>query len=357
MRIWIDVLTPKQALFFAPLYDWLTRNNHDVLLTTRVYREAIQTLQLKKLPFRVAGKHGGASPYGKLVSSAQRIVSLARLIQKWRPDVAVSFSSVEASRVAFGLSIPHVAVNDSPHSRFVARLTIPLSRYVCSPWIIPSHVWKSFGARRDGIVPYRALDPAAWLKRRRPNTRVVSTLRLSSKKPIILLRTEEAFASYLAGRASDTAPVIGPVVREILRLGLKVQIIVSTRYGLQAPVLRKMFGRRIRVIDRVIDAASLLDYSTVFIGSGGTMTVEAALLGKPAISCFPGEKPLYIKYLEQKGLVRTLKNPKKIALEVKRVLSSPDFLKDQRERGRALLAWMEDPIAKISKVVMRAANE
>lgn len=357
MKIWIDVLTPKQALFFAPLHDWLKRNNHDVLITTRVYREAVQTLQLKKLPFLIIGKHGGASPYGKLVSSAQRIILLARLIEKWRPDVAVSFSSVEASRVAFGLGIPHVAVNDSPHSQFVARLTIPLSRYVCSPWIIPSHIWKNFGARTDGIVAYRALDAAAWLKRHKPNTRVIRALGLDSKKPIVLLRTEEAFASYLAGKASDNAPVIGPVVKEILALRLKVQIIVSTRYGRQAPILRKMFGRRIRVIDRVVDATSLLNSSTIFIGSGGTMTVEAALLGKPAISCFPGEKPLYIKYLEKQGLVSTLKDPKKIALEVKRILSSPDFLKEQRQRGRALLARMEDPIAKISKVVMRTAND
>ena len=207
------------------------------------------------------------------------------------------------------------------------------------------------------MISYRALDPAAWLKRHKPNPRVMNAFRLNPKKPIILLRTEEAFASYLAGKASDSAPVIGPVVREILELGLKVQIIVSTRYGQQAPVLRKMFGRRIRVIDRVVDAASLLDHSTVFIGSGGTMTVEAALLGKPAISCFPGEKPLYIKYLEKQGLVRTLKDPKKIALEVKRILSSPDFLKEQKRRGRTLLVWMEDPIAKISKVVMRAAND
>ena len=206
-------------------------------------------------------------------------------------------------------------------------------------------------------MSYKALDPAAWLKRHKPNNRVVKELSLSRTKPIVLVRTEEAFASYLAGRASDRAPVIGPVIREILRLGLKVHIIVSTRYGQQAPALKKMFGRKVRVIDRVIDAASLLDYSTMFIGSGGTMTVEAALLGKPAISCFPGEKPLYIKYLEKQGLVRTLKDPKKIALEAKRILSSPDFRREQRERGRALLAWMEDPIAKISKVVMRVANE
>ncbi len=351
MKIWIDVLTPKQALFFTPLHDVLTRQKHEVLITTRVYREAQQTLQLKKLRFFVVGRHGGGDPYGKLVASANRIAKLARLIRDWGPDTVVSFSSVEASRVAFGLGIPHVAVNDSPHSWMVARLTIPLSRYLCSPWIIGKRVWEAFGARRDGVFTYKALDAAAWLKRHEPNPRVLSQLSLDRNRPIIVLRTEEAFASYLAGKASDKEPVIGPVIQEILNSKLDAQIVVSTRYGQQAPVLRKRFGRRVHVIDRIIDATSLLDYSAAFIGSGGTMTVEAALIGKPAISCFPGEKPLYIKYLEREGLVKSIRSPRRIAMEVSKTLSSDNELETQKARGRALLAEMEDPIAKISKVV------
>jgi predicted glycosyltransferase len=350
VKIWIDVLTPKQALFFAPLHDDLCRDN-EVLITTRVYREAQQALSLKKLPFLVVGKHGGGTPYGKLVASGERIMKLAKIVKNWNPDTAVSFSSVEASRVAFGLAVPHVAVNDSPHSRMVARLTIPLSRYVCSPWIIARRVWEAFGARRDGIFTYRALDAAAWLKRHKPNSRVLSQLSLSRHKPIIVLRTEEAFASYLAGKASDREPVIGPIIQEILNSKLDAQIVVSTRYGQQAPVLRRRFGRRVHVIDQIIDATSLLDYSAAFVGSGGTMTVEAALMGKPAISCFPGEKPLYIKYLERKQLVKSMRSPRRIASEVRRILLSDDESEAQRIRGRALLASMEDPVAKISSVV------
>ncbi len=351
MKIWIDVLTPKQALFFTPLRDVLAREKHEVLITTRVYREAQQTLQLKKVRFKTVGEHGGGSPYGKLVASGLRIVELAKVIRDWGPDTAVSFSSVEASRVAFGLGILHVAVNDSPHSWMVARLTIPLSRYVCSPWIIGRRVWESFGAKRDGIFTYRALDAAAWLKRHKPNPRILTQLSLKKDKPIIVLRTEEAFASYLVGRASDKEPVIGPIIQEILDSKLDAQIVVSTRYGEQAPVLRKRFGRRIHVIDRIIDSTSLLDYSAGFIGSGGTMTVEAALIGKPAISCFPGEKPLYIKYLEREGLVKSIRSPRNVAREVSRVLTSNNELEAQKARGRALLSKMEDPIAKISRVV------
>jgi uncharacterized protein len=353
MRVWIDALTPKHALFFEPLYRDLSRDGHDLLITTRTYREAVEALRLKRLPFSVVGEHGGGSRYGKLLASGQRVVKLARLIEPWRPDTAVSFSSPEAARVAFGLGVPHVAVNDSPHSWLVARLSIPLSRYVCSPWIIRRKVWLSFGARPDGIVPYRALDAAAWLKRQRPNPEVLRQLSLRRDKPIILLRTEESFASYLEGKASDTAPVIGPITEEILRLKLDAQIVISTRYGRQAPVLRQKFGGRVRVVDHVIDATSLLYYSTMFVGSGGTMTVEAALLGRPAISCFPGEKPLYIKYLERKGLVQTIRSPRRIARVVERTLASEGERDEQQRRGTRLLHEMEDPIRVISGVVTK----
>jgi len=182
---------------------------------------------------------------------------------------------------------------------------------------------------------------------------VLKQLSLNRDKPIILLRTEESFASYLEGKASDRAPVIGPVVEEILRRKLDAQVVISTRYGRQAPVLRQKFGNRVRVVDHIIDSTSLLFYSTIFIGSGGTMTVEAALLGRPAISCFPGEKPLYIKYLEKKGLVETIRSPRQIALVVRKTLASDEEREEQKRRGTRLLHQMEDPIKVISRVVRK----
>src|SRR5438094_5237323 len=212
MKVWIEVLTPKQALFFEPLYHALKREGYEALITTRVYREAEQTLKLKKLRFSVVGSHGGGTAFGKLTASAERITKLANLIQNWKPNVAVSFSSVEASRVAFGLGIPHVAANDSPHSWMVARLTIPLTTFLCCPWIIGRPVWREFGGPLRRVILYRALDPAAWLKRHPPNHNVVSLLKLKKDQPIVVLRTEEAFASYRMRTACDKQPVVGPII-------------------------------------------------------------------------------------------------------------------------------------------------
>ena len=357
MKVWIEVLTPKQALFFEPLYRDLKRKGHNALITTRVYREAEQTLQLKNLPFKVIGTHGGGTAFGKLITSAERIRKLTNLIQNWKPDVTVSFCSVEASRVAFGLAIPHVAANDSPHSWMVARLTIPLTSFLCCPWIIGRSVWEGFGGPMRRVVLYKALDPAAWLKRHRPSHQVLEHLGLTRDSPIVVLRTEEAFASYLMGRASDTEPVIGPIIDALLRRKLNCQIVVSTRYGMQAPVIRKRFGSRVKVVDRIIDATSLLSYSSAFVGSGGTMTVEAALLGIPAISCFPGPKPLYIQYLERLGLVETIKLARKAGSRVEKILTDPESFDDQKRTGKQLLARMEDPVAKILSTVELAKQK
>src|SRR2546427_12828992 len=208
MKVWIEVLTPKQVLFFEPLYRALEGRGHEALITTRVYREAEQTLGLKKLRFSVVGSHGGGTAFGKLIASAERITKLANLIQRWKPGVAVSFSSVEASRVAFGLGIPHVAANDSPHSWMVARLTIPLTNFLCCPWIIGRSVWKEFGGPLRRVLLCRDVEPAAWVERHRPKHELLRKLELKKVQPIVVVRTEEAFASYLMGIASSQQPVL-----------------------------------------------------------------------------------------------------------------------------------------------------
>ncbi len=176
-------------------------------------------------------------------------------------------------------------------------------------------------------------------------------------RPIILRGTEESYASYLEGKASDAAPVISPVVDEILRLKLDVQIVISTRYGRQAPALRRRFGNKVRVIDHIVDSTSLLYYSTLFIGSGGTMTVEAALMGKLAISCFPGPRVLYLDWLEKQRVMQTVFSPRRIAKIVGKTLGSGSAMNSYGRRGIALLKKMEDPTTVLSRVVHRALNE
>ena len=103
-------------------------------------------LNLRGLDLLMVGSHGGSDLYDKLFQSSKRIVELTKIISKYSPDLVISFSSPEASRVAFGLGIHHIGFNDSPHAEAVARLTIPLLlTKLFSPAAIPIIAWKKYG--------------------------------------------------------------------------------------------------------------------------------------------------------------------------------------------------------------------
>ena len=111
--------------------------------------------------------------------------------------MAVTFSSPEGSRVAFGLGIRHIGFNDSPHSDAVAKLTLPLTSKLYCPWVIPYSAWSGYGIAKKNIVHYKALDPSAWLKHHEDYIREVKQ---DKKNMTILLRLEESKASYIADK-------------------------------------------------------------------------------------------------------------------------------------------------------------
>ena len=115
-------------MFFKRAVVLLCNSGHEVLCTSRRYREATELARIKKLDLTVVGKHGGADRYDKLRESAMRSYELVEVVKRFGPNMAITFSSPEGSRVAFGLGISHIGFNDSPHAEAVAKLTIPLMK-------------------------------------------------------------------------------------------------------------------------------------------------------------------------------------------------------------------------------------
>jgi len=351
MRILIDILTPKQCMLFAKLSERLRSEGHQVFEITRDYREVNQLMKMKGIEARIVGKHGGKSLTGKLEASAQRTFELASIVAELKPDVAVSFSSPEISRVAFGLGIPHVCVNDSPHSEAVARLTLPLATRLLTPRLIPKRVWIKFGIEPDRIVQYNAIDPWAWLKDFKPDAAILKLLGLEKSRPIVTFRTEEAFASYLLGKVSK-APTWMPLLEKLLESSVDLQVVIVPRYEAQVALLTQTLGTRAIVCKSTIDSPSLLAYTSVFVGAGGTMTAEAALLGIPTFSCYPDTPYLVEKYLIRKGLVVRETDWAKLRTKVLRTIERIDWVKKSQEtKARRLTSPFEDPVEVIVNTI------
>ena len=356
MKIFVDILTPKQCMLFSKLSERLRKRGHRVILTTREYREVVQLLRMKGIEAKVVGKHGGGKLPDKLEASVNRTLLLTSIMKKEKPDVAISFSSPETARTAFGLGIPHVCVNDSPHAEAVAKLTLPLSERLLTPKIIPKRAWTRFGIQANKIIQYNALDPWAWLKDFQPSENVLAQLGLDKSRPILTFRPEETFAAYLLGKTFKTA-IIVPIIKGLTERFPDSQAVVVPRYEMQTSLLKRSFGRKVAVCQSIIDAPSLLSFSSVFVGAGGTMTTEAALLGVPTISCYPDKPFLVEKYLIKQGLIAREIDSRKLEAMVAEIMSNLERVKrEQIDRAQKITEGFEDPVDVIADTVNKFAH-
>ena len=340
MKIWFDILTPKQLLFFEPMIKSFKKNNN-VLCTSRNYNQVTHLAKLRGQKLVIVGKHGGAKRYDKLSSSLSRSRLLLARIKRFSPDITISFCSPEAARVSYGLNIQHICFSDSPHATAVMRLVIPLVQKLLIPWIIPKKEFTKFGVNAKDIVQYRAIDAA-----------VITKYKISknSKKPakkakrkIILIRVEEEQASY----SSKKRPAI-PIIKEIIKKFHNEEIVVMGRYSSQVKYLAQTFGNKIKILDKVVDGKTLLNNVDIFIGSGGTMTAESALLGIPTIS-YNAIPNIIEAYLVRKKLVLRKTSPKSIGMSVRKLLDTPNL--EIKKRVKKMLDSMEDPFPILVKTM------
>jgi hypothetical protein len=235
-------------------------------------------------------------------------------------------------------------LNDSPHAVAVAKLTLPLSEKLLTPKMIPKSAWTGYGIPEDRIVQYNALDPWVWLKDFEPDPSVLDELDLSQDRPIVTVRVPETQAAYLLGNLTGFSS-IAEFMKNLKRVRDELQIVVVPRYREQVEALLRSAGGGIKVCEEVVDGPSLLYYSDVFIGAGGTMTAEAALLGVPTYSNYPGEAYLVERYLVERGLVIRETDYERIARGVLEILEDPvEAKRAQSSKAREIVSGFEDPV-------------
>ena len=340
MKIWIDILTPKQLLFSEPIIEKLGQK-HDILCTSREYNEVTKLAKIRHFDLIFVGKHGGGDKKSKLKASIERIEKLSKKIKKFEPDVVISFGSPEAARISFGLGIRHIMFCDSPHANAVMRLTLPLIQKLLIPYVIPKKEFSKFGINEKDIVQYKAIDAVVTMQRK-INQNIISPFKNNNKKNI-LIRVEEEEAAY----TSKSSKII-PIIQKIANDYKDENIIVLGRYSQQIINLQKIIGKKIKIIKMSFDGKYLLNDTDVFIGSGGTMTAESALMGIPTIS-YNAVPNIIENFLVKKSLVKRETNPKKVSSEIKRIFARKND--ENQKRAKKVVKQMEDPIEKLIKII------
>lgn len=297
MKVWIDIVNTPHVRFFNGIIKKLKADGHEVLITARDYSNIHDLLDIFGLKYTSIGNHG-VTLEEKLLSSTERAYELSKFISKQDIDVAITKHSIELPRVAFGLGIPNIFILDNEHAVAANKLTLPLTNKLIIPEIFD--VWNTikFGMDPNNIVRYNGTCEVTHLEDFKYNENILEDLGIKlTKEHVILMRPEPSLASYLD--TDCTKSVLTPIINELKNIA---DILVIPRFKAQSDIFKNI--PNVQVIKTPVDTFSLMKRVDLVIGAGGTMNREAALLGTPVISCYPGKQLSVDTYYIEKGLMK-----------------------------------------------------
>lgn len=314
MKIWIDIVNTPHVRFFNGIIKKLKADGHEVLITARDFSNIHDLLDIFELEYTSIGDHG-VTLEEKLLSSTKRAYELSKFIAKQDIDIAITKHSIELPRVAFGLGIPNIFVLDNEHAIAANKLTLPLTNKLIIPEIFD--VWNTihFGMNPNDIVRYNGTCEVTHLEDFEYNENIIEDLGLKlSNDKIILMRPEPSLASYLD--TDCTKSVLTPIVDALKD---QADLLIIPRFRTQGEIFEDLDN--VHIIKTPVDTFSLMKKADLIIGAGGTMNREAALLGTPVISCYPGKQLSVDKYYIDKGFMKRSTNLNEIIELSKELLS------------------------------------
>jgi predicted glycosyltransferase len=281
MRIWFELTNSPHINMFAALIRDLERE-HEVVITCRPLANTIDLLELHGFKYKVVGQHYGGKLSAKLFGFPVRVAQLCRYIAGKKVDVAISQSSFHSPVVARLLGVRSIYMNDNEHAMgnipaFLCADSIMVPEFLGidklkKQWANPRKVLHYPGVK-EGIYLWELDERLA---------RTAPADKSGRARRVVYLRPEPWTAQYYKGSRNFLDNLV---------LGLKdhVDVILLPRGKEQGVHYQDAKFAGVRVVTTALDIADIAPDCDLFIGAGGTMTREMAVLGIPTISVYQDE--------------------------------------------------------------------
>jgi predicted glycosyltransferase len=336
MRIWIDLANSPHPPLFGPIADAFERDGSEVVVTVR---DSAQTVDLARERWPAATVIGGQTP-ARPALKARAIAGRALKLRSWAAtrgiDVALSHNSYAQIAAARSLGIPAVTAMDYEHQPS-NHIAFRLASRILLPEALPPDALAGQGATPRKVRIYPGLKEEITLDGFEPDDGLLDRIGVDRPHGTAVVVTRPPPSRAIYHRHGNDLYV------EALRvLGGQphVRIVVLPRFPEQRGELLALGLANLTVLERAVDARALMYAADLVIGAGGTMTREAAVLGVPTLTAFAGRPAAVDRWLEQKGLLRRLTDPRDVA-DVAQSSASRPAVADLRARaGRGIAAFV-----------------
>jgi len=316
MKIWIDITNAPHVNFFRQfIEEW--QRGHDVIITARPLSNTIDLLNKNKIEYHCVGSHYGKKNLSKVIGFYKRCNELYSFLKEKEVAVAISQSSFYSPYVARKLRVPCIYTNDNEFAKgnYIAFF---YAKHILLPEALKTWTQKRIFEKK--VTYYPGVKEGIYIKQ--PERQ-----QDKNGMPMIYFRPEPWHSQYHTYH-------IDLFDKMLTTLSNSFSIMVLSRDEEQKAHFIKLSKQyqNLHIPEKVETIDTIAQKCDIFLGAGGSMTREFALMGTPTISMYQGELLKVDKYLIDNNLLISQTDPQKITPEfVNTVLQEEDVLKKTHE--------------------------
>lgn len=289
MNIWIDLTNSPHVTFFKPFKVSWDSMGWDVTITLRDLSNTEELVNQEGWKYQKISGHGGKNRILKLIAFISRVRSLTKALSIKIPDIGMSHSGFCVPLVGRLLGFPTIYLNDNEWA-LANFLAAPFATVAYFPSLLKgSRTIKWLRVLGTNIKFYEGVKEAIYLSQVPQNS---SNAGIRDK---VYFRPEPHTADYYSSSGHESS-------RNIIRqLALEFKVIVLPRDSIQANLFIDLESEQCEIARDPIPLSRIISDAQMFIGAGGTMSRELAILGVPTISIYADNLLSVDKYLIEQG--------------------------------------------------------
>jgi len=334
MKIWIDFTNTPHVNFFIPIIRHF-EPHHEFVFTARDFSETVPLLKNNKIKHLLIGGHKGKSKLQKVIGLGQRISSLLFKVPEF--DISISVGGQNTTPVSALRGKPSVVFtdNDTSYKYHSYRLG---TYFIFPSYFKTNNLERKYGVKREQVFTYNGFKEDIYIADYVPDPNFLKQLPFTD---FITIRPENLKASYVPTDAKT-------IVLELFEVFKNQNILYLPRYEYERAYAEGY--KNIFIPNGPLPGLDVCYYTRAMLTGAGSFAREAAILGTPAVSFFPGIEFLTVdKVMQEKGWEFKSRNPQEIYNYVQHAIKKPDHISRSKNVQQALFKIIQNILDKYQK--------
>lgn len=282
MIIWFDITNTPRVHFFASIIKFIMEKGYQVLITSRDLGETKYLLNMYGFNHKVIGKYYKKPLVKKIYGETKRFF----LLYRTTPNFDIAMGSGNAVYLAKLRSKKGVLFSDNEVAWLANKLYTESLDYLVIPKAIPIETFIKNVAKQKKIRQYNGFKEDVYIADFKSDPNFLD--KVPFEDDFITIRPEALQATYVKEKKS--------LVPDLVRVFSKenVNILYLPRHKEDVNYVKVVRNANIFIPNQPLNGLDVCWHSKAVLTGSGTFAREAACMGVPAVSFFPGDRLLSV---------------------------------------------------------------